>query len=129
MLSCEDVRSVLSDFYDDIPDSNEKTKIAHHLAQCPECAMEYRSFVRTLDVIRAIPDEEPVLDLWMEFSAKMDVVRAEEKQSLLIRLQRNWRRALAHFSEGAILYTTFLAQRTTDKLSRHLIRDPFSINE
>lgn len=129
MVSCEEVQSQFSDFYDNALDRNAKSKLAAHLAQCPDCASQYRAFVRTLDIIRTIPENEPAIDLWPEFSVKMDEVIAEQKLSIRVRLQRSWYRAMGRFAEGVILYTTGLAQRTAERMAKYLISDPFSIKE
>jgi anti-sigma factor RsiW len=128
MLTCQQVRGQFSDYYDGALD-DEREQVADHIATCPACAAEYRSLVRTIDVIRAIPAEEPSIDLWQEFAPAFDAFEAEQKLTVRERVRRKWQLGLAQFSEGLILYTTQLAHRTTQRLAKYLISDPFSAKD
>ncbi|HEY3332049.1 MAG TPA: zf-HC2 domain-containing protein [Capsulimonadaceae bacterium] len=129
MVSCDDIREEFSDFYDDRLDTDDKKRVAAHLGTCPRCSMEYRSFVRTLEVIRAIPAEQPVIDMWAEFAPQMDAYEAEQKFTLRERVRRWWLQIAGRISEGAILYTDGLAQRTTRRFSKYLTHNPFSAKD
>lgn len=126
MQSCNDISEEFSGFYDNSLNVEEKRKVAAHIATCPSCAAEYRSFARTLEVIRAIPAEQPTIDLWAEFAPIMEQVEADRKLGIGARAQRIWRQLLGGISEGAILYTTQLARRTNRRLAKYLTHDPFS---
>ena len=126
MGNCDDFREEFSDFYDDALDPSMKARVAAHIATCPPCAAEYRSFVRTLEVIRAIPPDEPAIDLWAEFAPQMAEFEAEQKYGVAQRVRRQWATVVGRVSEGAILYTRGLADRTTRRLAKYLIHDPFS---
>jgi anti-sigma factor RsiW len=126
MGTCDDYREDFSDFYDNTLDTPTKAKVAAHLATCPPCASEYRSFVRTLEVIRAIPPDEPTIDLWAEFAPMMAEFEAEQKFNVFQKLARWGARFVGRASEGAIIFTRGLAERTTRRLSKYLIHDPFS---
>ncbi|MDR3709155.1 MAG: zf-HC2 domain-containing protein [Capsulimonadaceae bacterium] len=129
MLSCQQVRDEFTDYFDELIGPEERAYITNHLSQCAECAAEYGAFARTLEVIRAVPAEEPALDLWPEFARQMDEITSQERASVLLRVRRRWDEALARVSEGAILYTAGLADRTAQRLAKYLIHDPFRAKE
>jgi len=128
MLNCQQAKEQFSDYYDGALDVN-RADMQTHLAGCPSCAAEYRSLARTIEMIRAIPAEEPVLDLWPEFVPQLDAFEAEQKLGLRERLRRNWLLMMARLSEGIILYTTHMAQRASRGLGKYLIYDPFAAKE
>ena len=129
MLSCEKVRELFSGYYDGACEPGERAEVSAHFSRCVECPSEYSEFVRTLDIVHAIPAEEPSLDLWPEFSRRMDEIAAAERGSVPLRIRRRWDEALSSLSEGAILYTTTVAERTAHRLAKYLMRDPFAAED
>jgi len=126
MGSCTDIREEFSAFHDNSLDAEMKKRVAAHVVSCPDCAAEYRSFARTLDVIRAIPVDEPVIDMWAEIAPHLDQIDAEKTLTLAARVRCWWLVAQAGLSEGAIMFTHRLAETTTKRFSKYLTRDPFS---
>jgi len=128
MISCHQAREQFSDYYDGALVA-DRAEVSDHIAACPACAAEYRSLARTIEIIRAIPTEEPAMDLWQEFAPQLTAYEAEQKLTVRERIRRNWLQVVGRFSEGLILYTSQLAHRTTQRLGKYLISDPFSAKD
>lgn len=129
MLTCQHAQDLFSEYFDNTLDPARRHEVEAHMELCDACSELYRRFAKPLAMLHAIPDPEPVLDLWQEFLPKMAAWEEEQKLALLPRLRQQWHRALAHVAEGAILYTSVLAHRTTERMERYLIRDPFVTSE
>lgn len=129
MLTCQHAQDLFSEYFDNTLDPERRHEVEAHMELCDACSELYRRFAKPLAMLHAIPDPEPVLDLWQEFLPKMAAWEEEQKLALLPRLRQQWHRALAHVAEGAILYTSVLAHRTTERMERYLIRDPFVTSE
>lgn len=125
MLTCQHAQELFSEYFDNTLDQEERHAVGEHLDGCVSCHESYSHFAKPLALIHAVPDPEPVLDMWQEFLPKMVAWEEEQKLALVPRLRQQWHHAMAHVAEGAILYTSVLAHRTTEKLERYLIRDPF----
>ena len=129
MLTCQHAQELFSEYFDNILDPERRHEVEAHMDLCDACSELYRRFAKPLALLHAAPDPEPVLDLWQEFLPKMAAWEEEQKLALWPRLRQQWHRAMANVAEGAILYTSVLAHRTTERMERYLIRDPFVATE
>jgi len=59
MGHCKEIREKLSAFIDDELPPEESSLIVEHLHQCPSCAQEESSLLKIVDLMNAIPDENP----------------------------------------------------------------------
>jgi predicted anti-sigma-YlaC factor YlaD len=126
MTRCEEIRESFSSYYDNTLTKEEKASVSEHLSQCMSCALAYQEFARTIEIIRAVPLEQPALDMWPEFALKMDEVEAQLKRGPAVRCRLAWEFLLGRLSEGVILYTRGIAGKISGRLSRYVIHDPFS---
>lgn len=129
MLTCQHAKELFSEYFDNTLDPERRHEVGAHLDLCEACSEEYRRFAQPLALLHAVPDPEPVLDIWQEFLPKMAAWEEEQKLSFWPRVRQQWHHAMAHIAEGAILYTSVLAHRTTERMERYLIRDPFATSE
>ena len=125
MLTCQHAQELFTEYFDNILDQDLRHQMSEHLDQCASCHEAYSDFAKPIAMLHSVPDPEPVLDMWQEFLPKMAAWEEEQKLTLLPRLRQQWHNAMAHIAEGAILYTSVLAHRTTERMQRYLIRDPF----
>ncbi|MGC4045893.1 MAG: zf-HC2 domain-containing protein [Armatimonas sp.] len=105
----------------------EREALEKALAQDPELAREYQEYEKTLKLMHSLPRREPVLDIWMELSPKVERLLAEEKLSVGDRLRLRGTRFLANFAEGAILWTQALAMNTEARMGKYV--RPHSLRE
>jgi anti-sigma factor RsiW len=125
MSRCEEIRDDFSGYFDNTLSLESKKEVSHHLSRCMACSAEYRGFARTIEVIRAIPKDQPVMDLWPEFAVKMSQVEAERKCGPIVAARKQWAYFIARLSEGVILYTHAAAAKAWRRFSRYVINDPF----
>ena len=125
MSTCKHALHNLADYHDGTLPGQEAQAVAEHLAGCDACTATDRDLRRTVSLLNHLPMPEPRLDLWPEFSTKMDAIEPEMRLSPALRVKMWWRRGMAHIAEGLVLYTHALADRTLARMERHLIRDPF----
>jgi anti-sigma factor RsiW len=102
----------------------EREALERALAENPDLAREHREFEKTLKLMHSLPRREPVLDIWLELSPKVERILAEEKLSVGDRLRLRGTRFLASFAEGAILWTQALAMNTEARMSKYVRRHP-----
>ena len=102
----------------------EREALEQALAQDPELAREHQEFEKTLKLMHSLPRREPVLDIWLEMSPKVERLLAEEKLSVADRLRLRGTRFLASFAEGAILWTQALAMNTEAHMSKYVGSHP-----
>lgn len=129
MLTCQHAQELFSEYFDNTLDPERHHDVGAHLDRCAACHEEYLRFAQQVVFIHNAQDPEPVLDLWQEFLPKMAAWEEEQKLALWPRLRQQWHHAMAHIAEGAILYTSVLAHRTTERMERYLIRDPFVVSD
>jgi anti-sigma factor RsiW len=102
----------------------ERQALEKALAEDPELAREHRELEKTLKLMHSLPRREPVLDIWLEMSPKVERLLAEEKLSVWDRLRLRGTRFLASFAEGAILWTQALAMNTEARMGKYVRSHP-----
>lgn len=125
---CQQVRDALSDYLEGGLPPPERQSVQAHLSECESCAQEERQLVAMLQFVRErIPAREPTLDIWVELEPKVAAYMAEERMTLLQRIQIRLGRFLSSVAAGAILFTQALAMNTEAKLQKYLITDPYTL--
>lgn len=120
-MTRDEARGLYSEYLEDALDAATRDKMQAFLASEPECASEVFELARTLSLLHRLPPREPTLDLWREFAPQVEAYRAERRLSLRARLRLHWSLLVSQISEGVILWTHALAQRTHYRLNRHLL--------
>ena len=92
-------------------------------------AREARNLKAVLATLHALPPREPVLDVWMELSPKVEQVVAEQRLGVADLLRLRGTRFLASFAEGTILWTRALAMNTEARLCKYVLQHPFGAEE
>src|SRR3569833_1028084 len=123
-MTSNEARSLFSEYIDGTIDDEQKDELQAFLAANPDSAAELMQFERTIPIIHRLPAQEPTLDLWAEFAPKMTEYLAEQKQSPMSRLRHQWDGLKSSVSEGMILWTHAVANRTQAQFGKYLMRDP-----
>ena len=92
-------------------------------------AREARNLKAVLATLHALPPREPVLDVWMELSPKVEQVVAEKRLGVADLLRLRGTRFLASFAEGTILWTQALAMNTEARMRKYVLQHPFGAEE
>jgi len=123
-VTANEARSLFSDYIDGTIDAEQKDQLQAFLAANPDSAAELMQFERTISIVHRLPVQEPTLDLWAEFAPKMTEYLAEQKQDPMARVRHKWADLRSSVSEGMILWTHAVANRTQLQLGKYLLRDP-----
>ena len=128
--SCRQATDMLSDYVEGSLDPQERSEIAAHFADCPDCAREAQALQMMLGVLRErVPRREPVLDIYAELAPKVREIVAEQRLGFWARFRLNTHRLLNNVAAGAILFTHALAFNTERRLNKYLLSDPFHTAE
>ncbi len=123
-MNHREVEERLSEYLEGDLAPSAREEIERALAQDPALEREKRELERTLKLMNALPRREPVLDIWLELSPKVDRLLAEEKLSMKDRVRLRGTRFLASFAEGAILWTQALAMNTEARMGKYVRSHP-----
>lgn len=125
---CPQVRNALSDYLEGGLPPPVRQSVQAHLSECESCAREERQLAAMLRFVQErVPPREPSLDIWAELQPKVAAYMAEERLTLLKRIQIRLGRFLSSVAAGAILFTQALAMNTEAKLQKYLITDPYTL--
>jgi anti-sigma factor RsiW len=81
MMNCAEINELLSEYLDKTLDENRTDEVRRHISACVECRAELEDLRKTLNVVHALPREEPITDLWQEFAPKVAGIQAEMRLS------------------------------------------------
>jgi hypothetical protein len=123
-MNRREVEEHLSEYLEGDLAPSAREEIERALAQDPELQREKREMEQVLRLMNALPRREPVLDIWLEMSPKVDRLLAEEKLSFKDRVRLRGSRFLASFAEGAILWTQALAMNTEARMGKYVGSHP-----
>jgi hypothetical protein len=123
-MNHREVEERLSEYLEGELSPSAREEIERALAQDPTLQREKRELEQVLKLMNALPRREPVLDIWLELSPKVDRLLAEEKLSMKDRVRLRGTRFLASFAEGAILWTQALAMNTEARMGKYVRSHP-----
>jgi hypothetical protein len=63
-MNCDEVKSLLSDYFDDELPSRERAAVERHLASCSDCTRELRRIGELSAMAKGLVDPEPPAQLW-----------------------------------------------------------------
>lgn len=119
-LDEDEVRSLFSEYLEGTLEPELRDKVQIFLAEHPQVASELIHYERTLAILHRLPPREPVLDMWSEVEPEVKRFRSEIRWSLKERIRNRWFNGIARMNEGITLYTHMLAERSYDRLRKHL---------
>lgn len=122
-MTREDARAKFSGYLEHELSPSERDQMQVYFAEHPDAAAEMITLERTLSLLQRLPPREPSLDLWHALVPEIEMLRAERKLSLVLRLRGQWSVFVASVSEGVILWTHALARRAHHHLAPHLHPD------
>ena len=99
-MKCEEARKLLSDHLEQYLTEPEAGLLTEHLAHCADCRAELEDLKQTLEVMRELPSQEPVADLWQEFAPKFAEIRAQQSMGLWERIWLPFLRIFSALREG-----------------------------
>ncbi len=117
-MTANEATALFSEYVDGTLGPDEKDRLQAYLAANPQSAAELIQFERTISVLRRLPQPEPVIDMWAEFSPKLAAYLAEQKRPA--KLSAKWADMRSRLSAGLILYTQALAERTCARFGQYL---------
>ena len=122
-MTRDEARAMYSDYLEDALDAATRDEMQAFLAREPDCASEMIGLERTMALLHRLPPREPTLDIWREFAPRAEAFRAERRLHVRERLRLHWGMMVSQVSEGVILWTHALAERSRFRLGRHLRHD------
>ncbi|NOX55599.1 MAG: anti-sigma factor [Planctomycetes bacterium] len=72
MMDCSKTEQLLSRYYDNELEGQERTAVSQHLAACARCARRAEEFRSLSEMVQRLPDPVPPAGLWARIEAALD---------------------------------------------------------
>lgn len=105
-MDCREARELMSDYLEQYLVQQDEAGFDEHLRDCGACRQELAELKETLSVVRGLPRQEPVSDLWAEFAVKAAEVRGEAGLGPIGKVRLYFARLFDALSEGWMIFTT-----------------------
>lgn len=80
-MQCQQVRELLSAFYDDELPHDQAEEVSAHIAGCAECAAELETFHKLSDLTERLDDPRPPRHVWPRIAAQLSTNQAAGESS------------------------------------------------
>ena len=110
-MDCGKAQELMSDYLEQYLAEPEAARMAEHLAGCETCRAELADLEETLRVVHGLPQKEPVLDLWDEFTPRFVEICAESRLSLMDSIRMYFAHVFMALREGWEIFVTAVIRR------------------